>query len=231
MPKCRTVLSVADNIGANSGILHGTGELSRSKSSKQWLTEHHKDDFVRKSRLDSYRSRAVYKLAEIDERDRLIAPKMLVVELGAAPGGWSQYVAEKLSAEGSLVAVDILAMDTVPGATILTGDFTEEATLEQIRVALDGRMADLVLSDMAPNFSGQPAVDQPRAMYLAELALDMCKELLAPGGSLLVKTFQGAGFEEYLRDVRSTFGVVKSRKPAASRSRSREVYIVAKTRK
>lgn len=205
--------------------------MSRSKSSKRWLNEHHKDDFVRKSRLESYRSRAVYKLAEIDQRDHLITPKMAVVELGAAPGGWSQYVAEKLSPQGSLVAVDILAMDSVPGATILQGDFTEEETLDQIRQAMDGNPADLVLSDMAPNFSGQPAVDQPRAMYLAELALDMCKELLVPGGSLLVKTFQGAGFEEYIRDVRATFDVVKSRKPQASRSRSREVYILAKSRK
>ncbi len=205
--------------------------MSRSKSSKRWLNEHHKDDYVRKSRLESYRSRAVYKLAEIDQRDHLITPKMAVVELGAAPGGWSQYVAEKLSSQGSLVAVDILAMDSVPGATILQGDFTEEETLDQIRQAMDGNPADLVLSDMAPNFSGQPAVDQPRAMYLAELALDMCRELLVPGGSLLVKTFQGAGFEEYIRDVRATFDVVKSRKPQASRSRSREVYILAKSRK
>ncbi len=205
--------------------------MSRSKSSKRWLNEHHKDDFVRKSRLESYRSRAVYKLAEIDQRDHLITPKMAVVELGAAPGGWSQYVAEKLSPQGSLVAVDILAMDSVPGATILQGDFTEEETLDQIRQAMDGNPADLVLSDMAPNFSGQPAVDQPRAMYLAELALDMCRELLVPGGSLLVKAFQGAGFEEYIRDVRATFDVVKSRKPQASRSRSREVYILAKSRK
>ena len=205
--------------------------MSRSKSSKRWLNEHHKDDFVRKSRLESYRSRAVYKLAEIDNRDQLIKPKMSVVELGAAPGGWTQYVAEKLSPQGSLVAVDILAMDSVPGATILQGDFTENETLEQIRETLGGKAADLVLSDMAPNFSGQQAVDQPRAMYLAELALDMCNELLAPGGSFLVKTFQGAGFEEFIRDVRSAFDVVRSRKPEASRPRSREVYILAKSRK
>jgi len=205
--------------------------MSRSKSSKRWLNEHHKDDFVRKSRLESYRSRAVYKLAEIDQRDHLITPKMSVVELGAAPGGWTQYVAEKLSPQGSLVAVDILAMDSVPGAAILQGDFTENETLDQIRTTLEGRFADLVLSDMAPNFSGQLAVDQPRAMYLAELALDMCNELLAPGGTFLVKTFQGVGFEAFIRDVRSAFDVVKSRKPEASRPRSREVYILAKSRK
>ncbi len=205
--------------------------MSRSKSSKRWLNEHHKDDFVRKSRLQSYRSRAVYKLAEIDQRDQLITSKMSVVELGAAPGGWSQYVAERLSPQGSLLAVDILPMDAIPDATIITGDFTEDETLEQIKQTLNGKPADLVLSDMAPNFSGQPAVDQPRAMYLAELALDMCRELLAPDGDFLVKTFQGAGFEEYLKDVRQTFAVVKSRKPEASRSRSREVYILAKSRK
>jgi len=156
--------------------------VARSKSSKRWLNEHHKDDYVRKSRQQSYRSRAVYKLAEIDERDRLIKPQMSVVELGAAPGGWTQYVAEKLSAKGSLIAVDILEMDPVPGASVILGDFTEQETLDQIREALNGQVADLVLSDMAPNFSGQLAVDQPKSMYLAELALDMCNELLAPGG-------------------------------------------------
>ncbi len=156
---------------------------------------------------------------------------MSIVELGAAPGGWTQYLAEKLSAKGSLVAVDILAMDYVTDATIIQGDFTELETLEQIRQVLNGKPADLVLSDMAPNFSGQPAVDQPRAMYLAELALDMCNELLAPGGCMLVKTFHGSGFEELMRDVRALFTDVKTRKPEASRSRSREVYILAKNRK
>ena len=135
------------------------------------------------------------------------------------------------TATRSLVAVDILAMDLVPGAVILQGDFTENETLDQIRTTLEGQLADLVLSDMAPNFSGQLAVDQPRAMYLAELALDMCNELLAPGGTFLVKTFQGVGFEAFIRDVRSAFDVVKSRKPEASRPRSREVYILAKSRK
>jgi len=205
--------------------------VARSKSSKRWLTEHHKDDFVLKSRQQSYRSRAVYKLIEIDERDRLIKPQSSVVELGAAPGGWTQYVAKKLSAKGSLVAVDILQMDSVAGASIIEGDFTEQETLDKIRDQLNGQVADLVLSDMAPNFTGQLAVDQPKSMYLAELALDMCKELLAPGGCLLVKTFQGAGFEEFNRSVKELFIDVRSRKPAASRPRSREVYILAKNRK
>lgn len=202
--------------------------MSRSKSSRRWLDEHHSDDFVIKSRQQSWRSRAVYKLAEIDERDRLIRPDMCVVELGAAPGGWTQYVASKLSGKGFLLAVDILEMDSVAGATILQADFTEMEALDQIRGLLDGRGVDLVLSDMAPNFTGQPVVDQPRSIYLAELALDMCGEFLAPGGSFLVKTFQGTGFEELNRDMRKKFSVVKSRKPAASRPRSREVYILAK---
>ena len=205
--------------------------MSRSKSSQRWLNEHHKDDFVRKSRLESYRSRSVYKLAEIDQRDRLLRPDLSVIELGAAPGGWTQYVAEKLSANGLLLAVDILGMDPVPGAQIIQGDFTELETLDSIRSTMNGQSADLVLSDMAPNFSGQVAVDQPRAMYLAELALEMCRELMVPGGSLLVKTFHGAGFEEYVRQVRGMFGEVKSRKPRASRARSREVYILARNRK
>ena len=205
--------------------------MSRSKSSQRWLNEHHKDDFVRKSRLESYRSRSVYKLAEIDQRDRLLRPDLSVIELGAAPGGWTQYVAEKLSANGLLLAVDILEMDPVPGAQIIQGDFTELETLDSIRSTMNGQSADLVLSDMAPNFSGQVAVDQPRAMYLAELALEMCRELMVPGGSLLVKTFHGAGFEEYVRQVRGMFGEVKSRKPRASRARSREVYILARNRK
>lgn len=205
--------------------------MAQSKSSKRWLSEHHKDDFVLKSKRQSYRSRAVYKLAEIDQRDRLITPQMSIVELGAAPGGWTQYAAEKLSAKGSLVAVDILEMDPVTGATIIQGDFTEQETLDTIRSVLNGQVADLVLSDMAPNFSGQLAVDQPKSMYLAELALDMCNELLTPGGTLLVKTFHGAGFEEFLRQVRDLFLDVKSRKPEASRPRSREVYILARNRK
>ena len=204
--------------------------MSRSKSSRQWLNEHHSDDFVIKSRKQNWRSRAVYKLAEIDERDRLIRPNMCVIELGAAPGGWTQYVAGKLSSKGFLLALDILEMDSVAGATILETDFTEDEALDLIRKTLDGRSVDLVLSDMAPNFTGQPSVDQPRSIYLAELALDMCSEFLAPGGSLLFKTFQGAGFEELNREVRKQFSVVKSRKPAASRPRSREVFILAKNK-
>lgn len=204
--------------------------MSRSKSSQRWLDEHHSDDFVIKSRQQSWRSRAVYKLAEIDERDHLIKPNMCVIELGAAPGGWTQYVAGKVSGKGFLLAVDILEMDAVAGAVILQADFTESAALDQIRELLDGRTVDLVLSDMAPNFTGQPVVDQPRSMYLAELALEMCSEFLAPGGSLLVKTFQGSGFEELNREMRKQFAAVKSRKPAASRPRSREVYILAKNK-
>lgn len=204
--------------------------MSRSKSSQRWLAEHHSDDFVIKSRLQNWRSRAVYKLAEIDERDRLIKPDSCIIELGAAPGGWTQYVAGKLSSKGFLLAVDILEMDAVAGAVILQADFTENEALDKIRELVDGRSVDLVLSDMAPNFTGQPVVDQPRSMYLAELALEMCSEYLAPGGNLLVKTFQGAGFEDVNKNMRQQFAVVKSRKPAASRPRSREVYILAKNK-
>jgi len=211
-------------------IVHGC-IMSRSKSSRRWLAEHHKDSFVQQSKLDSYRSRAVYKLAEIDERDRLISPAICVLDLGAAPGGWTQYVARKLSGKGKLVAVDILEMDPVTDVTVIQGDFTEVETLQRIRDELDGRQVDLVLSDMAPNFSGQEAVDQPRAMYLSELALDVCQEMLTPGGNFLCKVFQGRGFDEFVRQVRQGFGEVKTRKPAASRPRSREVYILAKGRK
>ncbi len=205
--------------------------MSRSKSSRRWLKEHHSDDFVIKSRKQNWRSRAVYKLAEIDERDRLIRPDSCVIELGAAPGGWTQYVAGKLSAKGRLVAIDILPMDPIDGVDIIQADFTENEALAEIERLLCGRKADLVLSDMAPNFTGQAVVDQPRSMYLAELALDMCREFLAPGGTLLVKTFQGSGFEALNKAMRDQFGSVKSRKPAASRSRSREVYLLAQDRR
>ncbi len=183
---------------------------------------------MRKSREQSWRSRAVFKLSEIDERDRLIKPDMCVVELGAAPGGWTQYVASKLSSKGYLLAVDILEMDAVEDAHILQADFTESAAVDQIRDMLDGRPVDLVLSDMAPNFTGQSVVDQPRSIYLAELALDMCGEFLSPGGSFLVKTFQGSGIEQLSKDMRARFRSCKSRKPAASRPRSREVYLLAR---
>lgn len=202
--------------------------MSRSKSSRRWLKEHHSDDFVIKSKQQNWRSRAVYKLAEIDQRDNLIKPASRVVELGAAPGGWTQYVAGKISDIGLLVAVDILPMESIPGAVIIQADFTEEAALRTIAVSMGDRKADLVLSDMAPNFTGQAVVDQPRAIYLAELALDMCDEFLEPGGALLLKIFQGAGFEELNRNMRQRFATVKSRKPAASRSRSREVYLLAR---
>lgn len=205
--------------------------MSRSKSSRRWLDEHHSDSYVKKSKAQSYRSRAVYKLEEIDVRDRLIQPHHCIIELGAAPGGWTQYIAQKMSSKGFLLAVDVLPMDPIDGAHVIEADFTEDETLQLMRDVLDGRQADLVLSDMAPNFTGQPAVDQPRSMYLVELALDMCGEFLRDGGSLLVKTFQGAGFEELNRELRSAFDVVKTRKPSASRQRSREVYLLAKGRR
>lgn len=202
--------------------------MARGKSSGRWLREHFDDPFVKRAQREGYRSRAVYKLAEIDEKDRLLAPGMTVVDLGAAPGGWCQYAVQRVGARGMVVGLDILPMDAVPGATLIQADFTEDAALEELERVLSGRSVDLVLSDMAPNISGMAAVDQPRSMYLAELALDFCERALKPGGDFLVKTFQGEGFDEYLKGLRSRFARVQSRKPQASRGRSREVYLLAR---
>ena len=185
----------------------------RSASSSRWLNEHFKDPFVQKAHKQKLRSRAYFKLDEIQHTDRLFKSGMTVVDLGAAPGGWSQYVVSQIGGSGRVIACDILEMDPIVGV-----DFLQ-------RVG-EGKV-DVVMSDMAPNFSGMPAVDIPRAMYLVELALDMCKQVLAPKGSFVVKVFQGEGFDDYLREIRALFSVVKVRKPEASRDRSREVYIVA----
>lgn len=202
--------------------------MARGKSSGRWLREHFDDPFVKQAQREGYRSRAVYKLAEIDDKDRLIGPGMTVVDLGAAPGGWCQYAVQRVGAKGVVVGLDILPMDPVPGATLIQADFTEDAALEELERVLSGRPVDLVLSDMAPNISGMAAVDQPRSMYLAELALDFCERALKPGGDFLVKTFQGEGFDEYLKGLRARFRRVHSRKPRASRDRSREVYLLAR---
>jgi 23S rRNA (uridine2552-2'-O)-methyltransferase len=201
--------------------------VKRSKSSRQWLDRHFKDEFVKKARQEGYRSRAVYKLLEIQERDRLLKPGQVVVDLGAAPGGWSQLARDIVGKKGKVIALDILPMEPIPGVDLIQGDFREEEALAELRSVLDGRPVDLVISDMAPNVSGMSAVDQPRAMYLCELALDFAREVLAPGGGLLVKVFHGEGFDQYVRDIRSVFGRVATRKPKASRPRSREVYLVA----
>jgi 23S rRNA (uridine2552-2'-O)-methyltransferase len=201
--------------------------MKKTKSSRRWLDRHFNDEFVKKAQKEGYRSRAVYKLLEIQEKDRMIKPGQVVVDLGAAPGGWSQ-VAEKIVGDrGRVVALDILPMDSIAGVDFIQGDFREEEPLQQLRDLLGGQPVDLVISDMAPNVSGMNAVDQPRAMYLCELALEFAREVLQPGGGMVVKVFQGEGFDEYIRDMRSSFGKVVTRKPKASRPRSREVYLVA----
>jgi len=204
--------------------------MSRKKqsgSSGRWLKEHFDDKYVQEAQKKGYRSRAIFKIEEIQNKDKLLKPGMTVVDLGAAPGGWSQYAAERVGDEGQVIACDILSMDSLPGVSFLQGDFREEAVLDALLERIQPDMVDVVLSDMAPNMSGNLAADQPRAMYLVELALDMCRQVLAPNGSFAVKVFQGEGFDQYLADVRSMFKVVKIRKPDSSRDRSREVYIVA----
>lgn len=200
----------------------------RSKSSSRWLQEHFSDSHVRQAQQAGYRSRAVFKLLEIDDKDHLLRPGMTVVDLGAAPGGWAQVAADRVGDHGLVVALDLLPMDALAGVEFLQGDFREEAVLERLLDTLDGREIDLVLSDMAPNISGVRSVDQPRAMYLAELALEFAERVLRRGGALLVKVFQGEGFDEYLKALRERFGKVATRKPGASRDRSREVYLLAR---
>ncbi len=202
--------------------------MARSGSSQRWLSEHFSDEYVKLAQQRGYRSRAVFKLEEIDSRDRLIRPGLSVVDLGAAPGGWSQYVAEKIGKRGKIIALDILPVEAIPGVDIIEGDFQDEQVFDQLLKTLEGNAVDLVLSDMAPNMSGTRVVDQPRAMYLAELALDMARQVLKPGGAFVTKLFMGAGFDEYQRDVRKSFASVANRKPKASRDRSREVYLVGK---
>jgi len=183
---------------------------------------------VQMAQQDGYRTRASYKLLELDEKDKLLLSGSTVLDLGSAPGGWSQVVAQKLNGNGVIIASDILPMDNIADVTFIQGDFTEDAVFEQIMEAVDGRPVDLVISDMAPNMSGMSSIDQPGAMYLVELALDMARQTLKPNGSFVAKVFQGEGFDEYLADVRQSFSKVLIRKPKASRARSREVYIVGK---
>jgi 23S rRNA (uridine2552-2'-O)-methyltransferase len=202
--------------------------MARSKSSERWLREHFGDEFVRQAQALGLRSRAAFKLLEIDKRDRLLRQGLTVVDLGAAPGGWSQVVADRVGPRGRVVALDLLPIEPLPGVTVLQGDFTEQAVLDRLLVSLEGRPVDLVLSDMAPNMSGMKAVDQPRAALLAELALDCAGQVLRPGGDLLLKMFQGEGFDPLLADLRKAFDKVVVRKPKASRARSREVYLLAR---
>jgi 23S rRNA (uridine2552-2'-O)-methyltransferase len=205
--------------------------MSRSKSSSRWLREHFDDVFVKKAQAEGLRSRAAFKLEELIDRDRLLKPGMRVVDLGAAPGGWSQLVRKRMGDAGTIIAMDILPMQGIGGVDFLQGDFREESVLRELESRLDGQKVDLVLSDMAPNMSGVALADQIRAMDLADLALDFSRHWLKPGGSFLIKLFQGAGFDDYLRNLRAEFSRVTMRKPKASRARSREVYALATGRK
>lgn len=200
----------------------------KKSSSKAWLQEHHSDIYVQQAQREGYRSRACYKLLELQQRDKLIRPGMTVLDLGSAPGGWSQVAAELVGHHGRVVASDILPMDGLAGVDFVQGDFTEESVFEEILAHLEGNSVDVVVSDMAPNMSGMAAVDLPRAMYLVELALDMARTVLPAGGSFVAKVFHGEGFDALMSDTRALFGRVVTRKPAASRARSREVYIVAR---
>ncbi|HEX5340019.1 MAG TPA: 23S rRNA (uridine(2552)-2'-O)-methyltransferase RlmE [Gammaproteobacteria bacterium] len=200
----------------------------RTKSSARWLAEHFSDEYVKRAQAEGWRSRAVYKLEEIQGRDRLLRPGLRVIDLGAAPGGWSQYAARLMKGRGTLLATDILPMEALVGVEFVQGDFTDETVFEQLMARFGGQPADLVLSDMAPNISGDEAIDQPRAMYLAELALDFAQRVLAPEGAFLVKVFQGIGLPDYMKALRTGFASVVTRKPRPSRARSREVYLVAK---
>lgn len=198
------------------------------RSSGSWRDRQERDPYVQRARREGWRSRAVFKLEQIAEKERFLKPGMVCVDLGSAPGGWSQYVTEKLKGRARIVAVDILPMDSLPDVEFIQGDFLDDAVFEQLLQAVGEDGADLVMSDIAPNISGTKAVDQPRSMYLVELALDMARRVLKPGGSFVCKVFQGAGFDEFLSDVRNSFKPVKVMKPKASRPGSREVYLVAR---
>ena len=202
--------------------------MARSKSSHRWLQEHINDPYVKQAQKDGYRSRSSYKLIELNQRDRLIRPGMLIMDLGSAPGGWSQVAGKLVGEKGRVLATDILPMEPVRNVDFIQGDFTDEAVFNQILQALNGAKPDLIISDIAPNISGIESVDQGTSIYLVELALDMVRRVLKPKGSFMVKVFQGTGSDAYLKDVRTSFEKVSVRKPAASRPRSREVYVVAR---
>lgn len=199
-------------------------------SSSRWLSRQANDPYVRRAREHGYRARAAFKLIELDDKDRFLRPGRRVVDLGAAPGSWSQVAVERVGASGRIVALDVLDIEPIPGVEILRGDFRETDVLEQLERILDGRV-DLVLSDMAPNISGIAAADQARSMDLAELALELARDRMEPNGVFVVKLFQGSGFDGFVADVRTTFARVKLRKPAASRAESREIYLVADSRR
>lgn len=202
--------------------------MAKTKSSRRWLDRHVNDPYVKRAQRDGYRSRAAYKLLELQDKDRLLSPGMRVVDLGAAPGSWSQVAARLVAPHGQVIALDILEMEALPEVVVLRGDFREAEVLAELEHTLGEQPLDLVLSDMAPNITGTAVVDQTRSIYLAELALELARERLRPGGSFVVKAFQGSGFDAYLRALHETFDRVASRKPQSSRSESRELYLVAK---
>lgn len=201
--------------------------MARSKSSARWLQEHFSDPYVKRAQAEGWRSRAVFKLEELIDRDRLLRPGMTIVDLGAAPGGWSQVARERLGEKGRLIALDILPMQGIGGVEFVLGDFREDSVLAELTSMLAGTPVDLVLSDMAPNFSGVPTVDQPRSMHLVELAEEFAAAHLKVGGAFLTKMFQGEGFDEFVRRLRGGYERVSIRKPKASRARSPEVYALA----
>jgi 23S rRNA (uridine2552-2'-O)-methyltransferase len=202
--------------------------MARTKSSTRWMQEHFDDEYVKMAQKLSYRSRAVFKLKEIQDKDHILKPGMRIVDLGAAPGGWSQYAKQFLGDQCQILALDILEMEPIVGVEFIQGDFREQAVFDQLMQALEGKRVDLVMSDMAPNMSGSKGVDQPRSLYLGELALEMAQSVLAKDGAFLVKLFQGEGFENYCRQVQQSFTKVLIRKPKASRPRSNEVYLLAR---
>jgi len=202
--------------------------VSKPRGSRSWKERQDKDPYVLRARRDGWRARAVYKLEQIDQKERLLKPDMVCIDLGSAPGSWSQYVTQKLKGRVRIVAVDLLPMDSLPAVEFIQGDFTDRSVLTRICTLLGDSQADLVMSDMAPNISGNRVVDQPRSMYLTELALDTCKEVLRPGGDFVCKLFQGEGIDEFIATARRAFKRVKVMKPKASRAGSREVYLVAR---
>lgn len=201
--------------------------MKRTRTSKAWMQEHVSDEFVKRANKEGYRARAAYKLMEIDDRDRLIRPGMVVVDLGAAPGSWSQVVMQRLKGQGKVIALDLLEMSPIPGVTFIQGDFREDSVLAELESHLAGKPVDLVISDMAPNISGISSMDQARMAHLIELALDFSAQWLKPGGHLLVKVFAGSGVDELVKAMRGQFRQVVTRKPKASRDRSSEVYLLA----
>ena len=205
--------------------------VKRTQSSREWLKEHFTDPFVKRAWAEGWRSRAVFKLEEIDRKEKLLKPGMVVLDLGSTPGAWSQYAKRRVGKNGILIASDILPMEPIPGVEFIEGDFREESVFEAILAKVPPGGVDVVLSDMAPNLSGVDAIDKPRSLYLCELALDLANRALKPGGDVLIKTFQGTGFDAFVADARKHYTRVKFAKPAASRSRSPELYLLARGRK